>query len=806
MHDLRLAFRSLVRRPAFSAIAVLTLALGIGANTAVFTVSNAVLLSPLPYDNPRDVVVLNESTPQFPIGTVTRFNYADWRARAKSFSGMAAFRPANMTLTSGGDPERVPVKMITASLLPLLGVPVERGRNFGDADDRAGAEGVALLSAAFAERHFPGREPVGQKLQLDNRSYTVVGIVPAHFELFQHADIYVPFWPWAATLPDDRGWHPGILPIARLASGVSIDQARVEMDGVARQLEAQYPESNKDVRVLVTPLQDQVVQNVRPALLMLTGAVVLVLLIACANVANLLLARAVDRRKEIAMRIALGAGRWRIVRQLAVESLVLACAGGAAGLLVAAWSVSFITSSTAAALPRAAQIGVNWRVALFAFGISVLTGILFGLVPAVQAMQTNVRQSLNGEGRGGTGSTQHRKLRSALVVAEVGLALVLLVGAGLLLRSFSTLTRVAPGFNPDNLLVVNVPLSPRTYADSAMRAATIDRMISRITALPGVQAAAVTTTLPMAGAGTTLHFNRAAHPPKGPDDYVMAGFRATTPAYLSTLGVPLLRGRMLSERDRQGAPGVVVINESMARQYFSDRDPIGQRIQLGSEASPEFPTMEVVGVVADMKQSFDAGSKSEMFAPYGQFPDPILASMYLNIALVVRTAGDPELSAASVRRVIREIDPGQPLVNIRTMKASMASTVAQPRLQMMLLMIFGSLAVTLAAIGVYGVMAYTVSQRTAEIGVRIAVGASPSRVIAMVVWQGAQLALLGMALGLIGAALAAGAMQSLLFDVDRLDPLTFAISPLILAVAALLASYIPARRAARMSPLAALTR
>jgi putative ABC transport system permease protein len=805
LNDLRLAVRSLLARPAFFTIAVLTLALGIGANAAVFTVTNGVLLQRLPYERPEDVVVLTEQTPQFPSVSVTRYNYDDWRTRARSFAGMAAFRPTSMTVSGAREPERVPAKMITASLLPLLGVRVEQGRAFGADDDRPGAEGVAILSAAFAARMFRG-PAVGRVLQLDHRPYTIVGVLPTGFELFQPAEVYVPFGPWAATLPEDRGWHPGIFPIARLHAGVSLEQAREEMDGVARQLEAEFPESNRNVRVLVTRVQDQIVQNVEPALRMLTGAVALVLLIACANVANLMLARSVDRQKEVALRIALGATRARIVRQLLVESLVLAAVGGAAGLLLASWAVSLLGTAAAAGLPRAQNIGVQWPVVLFAFALSVVTGVLFGLLPAIQATHLPLRQSLNEEGRGGTGGVRHRRIRSALVVAEVGLALVLLVGAGLLLRSFSTLTRVAPGFEPGRLLLANLPLSPQRYADSQARTAAVDRILERMRLLPGVERAAITTTLPMAGSGATIHFNRAAYPPKGPDDYVMAGFRAVSPEYLSTLGVPLRRGRLLSEGDREGAPLVVVINESMARQYFPDRDAVGERIQLGTEPAADFPTMEIVGVVGDVKQSFEAGAKAEMFVPYGQYPDPILAGMYANVALVLRTTGHPLDLAAAVRGVMREIDPGQPVVNLRTMEGAMANTVAQPRFQMTLLLVFASVAVALASIGVYGVMAYTVSQRVPEIGVRMAVGASPSQVVRMVVWQGAQLAFVGIVLGVIAAALAAGAMQSLLFQVRGLDPTTFLIAPVVLAVAALLASYIPARRAARISPLVALSR
>ncbi len=806
MHDLRLAIRNLWRRPAFAAIAVVTLALGLGANAAVFTVANAVLLSPLPYARPSDVVVLTEQAPQFPTLSVTIYNYEDWRERAKSFAAMAAFRPTNMTVSGTGDPERVPVKMITASLVPLLGITIERGRNFGAADDRAGAEAVVILGAAFAQRRFAAQDPVGQVLQLDNRPYTVVGVMPPDFELFQPSDLYVPFGPWAATLPEDRGWHPGIFPIARLKDGVTLDQARTEMNAISAQLEAEFPESNTNIRALVTQAQDQQVQNIRPAILLLTGAVILVLLIACANVANLMLARAVDRQKEIAVRIALGAGRLRIVRQLIVECVVLSCIGGAAGLLVAAWVVSFLRSSAVAALPRVHNVAIEWRVILFSLALAIVTGVIFALVPALHATRTPIRASLNEESRAGSGSARQRKLHSSLVVVEIGLALVLLVGAGLLLRSFARLTSVPPGFNPGNLLVVNLPLSPQRYHDDVSRTSVVEQIVSRVRALPGVQSAAMTTTLPMAGSGAMIHFNRAAYPPKGPDDYVLAGYRAVTPEYLATLGVPLRRGRMLDEHDRNGAPRVVVINESLARQYFPDRDPLGQRIQLGTEPSPEFPTMEVVGIVGDVKQSFEAGSNAEMFVPYGQYPNSILANMYLNTALVARTTGNPLDMVNSVRATIQDIDTGQPLVNVRTMEASMAGTVAQPRFQMILLMLFASIAVALAAVGVYGIMAYTVSQRTPEIGVRMAVGASPNRVIAMVVWQGTRLAVMGVVLGMIAAALAAGTMQTLLFNIKGIDPLTFAAAPLLLGVAAILASYIPARRAARISPVDALGR
>ena len=451
MQDIRLALRNLRLRPAFSAVVILTLTLGIGANTAVFTVMNAVVLAPLPYPNPRDVVVLNEQTPEIPLLSATRQNYEAWRDRAQSFSAMGAVRATNMTLTGGVEPERVPIKMMSASVLPLLGVSITNGRGFTQADDRPGAQGVALLAAGFAARRFAGTQPLGRSIELDNHSYTVVGVLPETFELFQAADVYVPYGPWAATLPDDRGWHPGILPIARLKPGVSIDQARVEMDAIAQQLEAEFRDSNTSVRVLVSRVQEQMVQNVRPALLILSAAVLVVLLIACANVANLLLARAVGRQKEIAVRVALGASRGRIVRQLIVESIVLSSVGGAAGLALAWWGVSLLalTGATAATLPRAYRIGVAWPVAFFALALSVVTGLIFGLLPALQGTRFDIRESLHEEGRSASASRRHRSIRAVLVVGEVALALVLLVGAGLLLRSFSALTHVSPGsMNP----------------------------------------------------------------------------------------------------------------------------------------------------------------------------------------------------------------------------------------------------------------------------------------------------------------------------------------------------------------------
>jgi putative ABC transport system permease protein len=808
IQDVRATLAALLARPAFTAVAVVTLALGIGANTAVYTVVHAVLVAPLPYADAREVVILNEISPQFgsPI-SVSWQNYVDWRDRATSYETLAAFRTTNMTLTGIDAPERIPARMVTASLLPMLGLQLPHGRHIAAADDQPGASGVAILSDGLWRRKFgAGADVVGRTIHLDRQPYVVVGVLPASFELFQPADVYVPMGPWAATLPDDRGWHPGILPVGRLKDGVTLNAARTEIDLISRQLEAEYPQFNRDVRARVLPLHDVLVQNVRPALLVLLGAVALVLLIACGNVANLLLTRAVGRQKEIAVRTALGGSRGRIVRQLVIESLMLAGAGGAAGLLVASWSIAALTSFVTG-LPRATHIGIDWPVLLFTLAISLLTGLVFGLVPALQATRFDIREALNEEGRGtGSGGVKHRRMRNALVVAEVALALVLLVGAGLMLRSFAALQQVAPGFDPSRLLVVDLPLSPVTYREDAARTATVDRIRERAAQLPGVAAAALTTGLPMAGGGATIHFNIAGRPPKGPDEYRLAGYRAVTPGYFETMKIPLLRGRSLSERDRQEALPVAVINESMARQHFANVDPIGQRFAVGSEADPESPFIEIVGVVGDVLQSYEAGPSAEYYLPYAQYPVSVLAGMYRNVALVLRAVGEPTALTADVRAMMAEIDREQPLVNVRTMEQAMGNTVAQPRMQTTLLTIFALVAVALAIIGVYGVMAYTVSQRTQEIAVRLALGASRADVLLMVVGQGARLAALGITIGLVAAVVVTRAVQSLVFRTEVLDPATYGGAALTVAIAALLASYIPARRAANVLPVTALVK
>lgn len=798
----------LLARPGFTAVAVLTLALGIGANTAIFTVVNAVLLKPLPFGDPERLVMLLERTSQFPTSTTSWPNYVDWRDQSRSYESIAAMRPLAMTLTGQGEPDRIPAKMVTASLLPTLRVTPALGRGIGPDDDKPGAEGVVLLSDALWRRRF-GASPaaVGRAITLDNQPYTIVGVMPPHFQLLQPADVLLPIGPWAATLPmDDRTWHPGIQPLARLKSDTDLSRAQAELDVISERLVKQYPEGNHGVSAEAKPLHDFAVQNVRQSLLVLVAAVGFVLLIACANVANLLLARAVGRQREIAIRTAIGASRLRIAMQLLLESVVLAIAGGGAGLLLAFWAVPMLAALAGASTPGAGTIGIDPTALLFTIAISVITGFVFGIAPALQTTRVDVSAAINEGGRGAAAGVGHHRLRSLLVVAEMALATMLLVGAGLLTRSLVRLQDVSPGFDPGGVLVADAPLSPIKYATAAQRNALVDRLRDRLRTLPGVTFGEVATSPPFSGNGSTIHFNITGRPPKGPEDYIATGYRAVSEGYFTALGVPLVAGRFFTARDRDQSPPVAIVNETFVRRFLNRKpvEALGARSQLGTTPDDESPVMEIVGVVGDTKQAFEAATQPTLYVPYQQQPLEILGGMYRSLSIVLKTTGGAAAAAGGLRAAMQEVDRDQPLVRVRTMDDAMAESVSQPRLRTTLLVLFSGVALALSLIGVYGVMAYAVSERTHEIGVRIALGASASDIRGLVVGQGSRLAAIGVGIGVVGALATSRALGALLFGVSATDPLTFALAAIGLAIAGVAAAYVPARRASRIDPVVLL--
>jgi putative ABC transport system permease protein len=801
LQDLRYAFRLLAKSPGFTAIAILTLALGIGANTAIFSVVNGVLLRPLAFRDPSRLVIVAEKS-SFPTISTSYQNFVDWRDQSRSFESMEGTRSTGLSLTGAGDPELLTARMATAGLFPLLGAEAREGRTFLPEEDKPGSAPVVLLTYGLWQRRFGGsKEVIGKPITLDSRPYTVVGVLPPGFQLLQPADVFVPFVPWAVTLPDDRNWHPGIIAIARLKPGVSREQARTEMVGITKRLELQYPDYNTGTSADVVGLQEQLVQNVRPALILLLGAVSLVLLIACVNVANLLLARASSRGREVAIRTAMGAGRGRVVRQLLTESVLLSLGGGLLGIFFAWASLGPLLKISAGSVPQVVPIELDRSVLIFTFVVSLITGLFFGLVPALRTAKLDLRETLNEGSRGSTSGPGHHRIRGVLVASEIALAVLLLVGSGLLLRSFSRLQDVPPGFQADHLLVADIPLSQTAYAKPEQRYQFFDRLVERVKALPGVRSAGAASFLPVSGGGSVIHFNITGHPPKTPHDYVAAGYRTVTPNYLETLGVPLLRGRMLTPADNDKAPAVVVINASMAAKYFPNENPLGKRLQLGATPDKDVPTMEIVGVIGDVRPGLGVDPQTEMYLPYRQ-ADLILPVFQLSV--VLRTAADPQLQTAALRSAMGEIDPNQPLVRVRTMEDNMAATVAQPRFRTWLIGIFAAVALVLAAVGVYGVMSYTVTQRTNEIGIRITLGAQPEDVFKAIVGEGLRLALTGVSIGIVGALALTRLLQSFLFGISAYDPITFLGVAMLLTMVAAAASFFPARRATLVDPIVAL--
>ena len=800
--DLTYALRTLRNNPGFAAVTILTLAVGIGANTAIFSVINAVLLRPLPFATPDQIFLVSERLPSFPVLGPSYQNFQDFRDRAKSFSAMSATRITTLTLTGSGEPERLPAQMISASMFPLLGKSARLGRTFTPEEDRAGGAPVVVLSYGFWRRHFAASpDALGKPVTLDNQSYTVIGVLPPEFQLLVPSDVYIPFEPWARTLPDDRNWHPGITAVGRLRAGVTLAQAQSEMSTIAANLAQEYPIYDTDMGANVASMRDRLVSDIRPALLMMLAAVGLVLLIACGNIANLLLARATGRRQEIAVRTAMGASRARIVRQLLTESGLLALVGAAAGIFLAWASIAWLLRIGGNAVPNISPVTLDWRVLLFAAALAVLSGLLFGLAPAFQIARVDLRSVLNEAARGSTGSRAQRQVRSALIVAEVGLALFLLVGAGLLLRSFERLANQLPGFRPENLLVADIPLSPNAYPNSVQRMEFFDRLLERLRATPGMLSAGAATTLPVTGTGSAIHFNIQGRAPKSPHDYIMMGYRPVTAGYLDTLGVPLIRGRFISPSDTETTPFVVVINQAAVHQYFPDGDPLGKHIQLGALPDTTVPWMEVVGVVGDLKQDLAGDPKAEMYLPVRQ-GDSILPVFALSV--VMRTERDPLSEASALRSVVRDLNPNQPLVRVRTMEENISGSVSAPRFRATLLAIFAGAALLLAIVGLYGLMVYSVNQRVHEIGIRMTLGADRGDVLRIVLAQGLKLALAGVLVGVLASLAFSRILSGFLYGISPTDPFTILGVAALLIFVALLASYLPARRAMRVDPMVAL--
>ena len=813
--DVRYGVRMLLKNPGITVIVIIALALGIGANTAIFSVVNTVLLRPLPYEESDRLVFLNEKSPVLDEMSISYPNFTDWRNQTQTFEKMGVYNRASYNLTGAGEAERIVTGQVSADLFSVLRVNALHGRVFTNDEDKPGGTPVVVLSYGLWQRRFGGQTSIlNQPITLNTKQYVVIGVMPETFLYPSRVEMWVP----VGQLSDQPSWqqrgnHPGLYGVARLKPGATIEQADADMNTIAANLEKQYPDTNTGNRVRLRPLLEIFVSDARRALWVIFAAVAFVLLIACANIANLLLAKATARRKEMAIRTAVGASRWRLARQLLTESILLSLVGGVIGLLLGYWGVQLILYMSPDAIPRSREIGLDWTVLGFTIGVSFLTGIVFGLLPAIQAGDVDVHETLKESGRGTSG---RQWLRSSLVVVEVATTLVLLIAAGLMIRSFYLLQKVNPGFSHEHLTSFSISLPQKKYTTQEARAQFYDRLLENLRGLPGVESVAAASGLPLGNNGWQTSYVIDGQPEPPRDQVPLLEACLVTPDYFKAMNIPLLRGRTFTDRDnrahlagrdlsklnenqREGAGlNLIVIDEEFAKRHWPNEDPIGKHVRIGG-SNPQNPKLEVIGVVGRVKmESLNQNSdRVQGYFPFAQVPQS-------GMTVIMKGASDPNQLIGAVRGAVKQIDPDQPIYSPRTMDDIRAESVAGERLNLTLLSLFAGIALVLAVVGIYGVMSYSVTQRTHEIGIRMAIGARPRDVFTMILGHGMKLAIIGVVIGLAAAFALTRLMASMLFGVAPTDATTFGGIAALLIGVALLACYLPGRRATKVEPTISL--